>query len=69
MKNIMGIDQYGKTYHSLGDKPRKALLEKLGRRHCAKMYVDKTDGTAKHVGYIIGGHWIRLYHVESWEKD
>ena len=60
----MAIDQYGTTYHNLGTHPRQSLLQRLYRTKAAKMYVDTTDGQARHVGYIIAHLWIRLYHVE-----
>ena len=63
---VMAIDQYGQTYHGL-KHPRKDLLERLGYRHAEKMYVDKTDGSIAHVGYVIGGLWLRLYKVQPWE--
>jgi hypothetical protein len=63
-KNTMAVDQYGETYHALGLHPRKALLEKLGRQHADKMYIDKKDGTSVHIGYIIGGLWLTLFAVE-----
>ena len=63
----MAIDQYGQTYHSL-THPRKELCEKLGRKHVEKMYVDKKDGSTKHVGYIINRLWLTLYKVEGVEK-
>ena len=66
---IMGIDQYGTTYHDLGRYPRKALLERLGRKSANKMYVDNKDGESVHVGYVIGGLWVRLYTVNPWEKQ
>lgn len=62
-KNYMAIDQYGHTYHSLGPKPRKGLLEKLGRKHAAKMYRDTGDGGAVHVGWIIARLWLTVYEV------
>ena len=64
----MAIDQYGQTHHALGEHPRKALLDKLGRQHASKMYVDKTDGRSVHVGYIIAGLWLRIMKVEPWEQ-
>ena len=66
--NIMGIDQYGDTYHNLGKHARKELLERLGRCSATKMYVGKIDGGSSHIGYIIGGRWITLYNVTPWEK-
>jgi hypothetical protein len=69
MKYIMGIDQYGKTYHNLGKYPRKELLERLGYKKAAdKMYRDKKDGSTVHCGYVIGGLWIDLYTVESFAR-
>jgi hypothetical protein len=67
MQETMGIDQYGNTYHGLGEYPRKTLLERLGRSHADKMYVDKKDGSTVHIGYIIAGLWIRLYSVQEWK--
>lgn len=66
--NYMAIDQYGQTHHDLGPHPRKGLLEKLGRKHASKMYVDKADGTTKHVGWIIGGLWLTVYEVRRMER-
>ena len=64
----MAIDQYGNTYHGL-KHPRKDLLEKLCMRHADKMYVDKLDGSSKHIGYIIAGHWLTVYKVTPMERD
>ena len=63
----MAIDQYGHTEHNLM-LPRRDLLNRLGRRHASKMYVDKKDGTTVHIGYIIAGRWFTIYTVERWEK-
>ena len=67
-KLYMGIDQYGMHYHGL-KHPRKELSEALGNTHVSKMYCDKSDGTVKHTGYVIGNHWITLYEVKPFEKD
>ena len=66
--NHMAIDQYGTTYHDLGKHPRKGLLDKLCRKSTSKMYVDKKDGTSRHIGYIIAGLWLTIYKVEYWEQ-
>lgn len=65
MKNnfYMGIDQYGNTFHNL-KHPRKDLMEQIGTRHAEKMYTDGDDGKTYHTGYVVGGHWVRLYAVE-----
>jgi len=39
MQRYMAIDQYGTTYHGL-TRPRKDLMERIGRKHVAKMYTD-----------------------------
>ena len=65
---FMAIDQYGQTYHGL-KHPRKDLLAQFGVKHADKMYVDKKDGSTKHVGYIIAGHWCRIFEVKRWEKN
>lgn len=62
----MAIDQFGNAYHDIGPHPRKALLERFGRKRAKKMYVDTKSGESKHVGYIIAGRWLRLYFVSDW---
>ena len=64
---IMGIDQYGTHYDGLVH-PRRDLLARLGYKHAEKMFQDSRDGNVKHVGYVIGGLWITLYTVCSWER-
>ena len=65
---LMAIDQYGTTYHNLGTYPRKALLERLGSRSAERMYRDTNEGESHHIGYIINGLWLTLFHVEPWRK-
>lgn len=65
----MAIDQYGQTHHNLGPHPRKTLLERLGRKHCARMFVDRKDSTPVHIGWIIGGLWLTVYKVERMEGE
>lgn len=64
-KQHFGIDQYGNTYFNLGDYPRKELIERIGSKHASKMYRDCTDGSSRHIGYVIGGLWIELYTMKS----
>ena len=59
----MAIDQYGTTYHGLGKHPRKVLMERLDRKSAQKIYRDNKDGSAHHVGWIVGKHWCSVYHV------
>jgi hypothetical protein len=60
----MAIDQHGNTYHDLGPRPRKALLERFGRKSAKRMYVDTKTREAVHIGWIIAGHWLEVYRVE-----
>ena len=62
--NYMAIDQYGNTYHNLGQYPRKALLERLNAKRASKMYV----GDSIHVGYVISGLWLNLYEVRPFHE-
>ena len=68
-KQFMGVDQWGNTYHNIGPHPRKALLERLGRKKASKMYMDKTDGSYRHVGWVIAGQWISVYEVKVMEGE
>jgi hypothetical protein len=58
---------YGTTHHLTEPKnPRKQLLEKCGRQHTSKVFVDTTSGKSKHIGYLVGGEWFTLYEVHEW---
>ena len=50
-------DQYGQTFMA---RTLKELRSKLSGR-VSKMYVDKKDGTVKHVGYVVGRHWLTAF--------
>ena len=63
---IIAFDQYGKRYLNLGKYPRKALCSVIGRKHVSKMYKDDANGNSNHVGYVICGHRLTLYHVTPW---
>lgn len=63
----MAIDQYGQTFHGL-KHPRKDLLDRLCQSHADKMYQDGPDGQPVHIGYVIGGLWLRLYKVVPIEE-
>ncbi len=64
----LAIDQYGQRY-KLDNHPRKELLEYFGRQHADKIYVDRPDGATRHVGYVIGGHWLSVYEVHDWDHQ
>ena len=61
----LAIDQYGQHHPLVTSHPRKELMGRLCRRHCAKMYADQEDGSSAHVGYVIGGLWLRVFGVEG----
>lgn len=61
-QQFMAIDQFGDTFHGLSH-PRKDLLERLDRKHADKMYT----GKGIHIGYIIAGHWLKIYRVNQWK--
>ena len=61
----LGIDQYGQRF-KIDKHPRKELLDYLGYKSAQKMFVDTKSGASKHVGYVIGGHWITVYEVHEW---
>jgi hypothetical protein len=69
MTFTMAIDQYGNHFDDLGKHPRKELMSRLDCKHADKMYRDTKDGTGVHVGYIIAGLWLELYHVKGWGED
>lgn len=66
MPMYMAVDQYGQTFHGLRH-PRKDLCAQLYCKHADKMYEDGPDGQPVHVGYVIAGHWLRLYRVIPFE--
>ena len=41
------------------------ITQKCGRQSARKCFVDAKAGEAKHIGYIIGGEWFRLYEVHD----
>ena len=64
---VMGRDQYGATFHDLGDYPRRELMHRIGVRSARLMYRDSlVTSKARRVGYVVGGHWVELYRVRPW---
>lgn len=63
----LGTDQYG-HYYTIKKHPRKELMEQLGSSHVDKIYVDTTDGKVRHIGYVIAGHWVRVFRVCQWKE-
>lgn len=61
MKQYMGIDQFGNTFHGL-KHPRKELMKRIGNKHADKMFID-SKGKSFQTGYVIGKHWITVFEV------
>jgi hypothetical protein len=61
-KKFIAVDQYGNTKF-LSDHPRKELMDYWGTSHANKMYRNMPDGTYKHVGYIVRGHWYEVLEI------
>lgn len=68
-KQYLAIEQHGHMIRLKTQHPRKELMELFGRTNADKMYIDNHDGTARHVGYVIGGHWITLYQLRPWQEE
>ena len=54
---MLYLDQRGNPFWA---KTLKELREQV-KGAVKKMYVDKKDGSTKHVGYVIGDHWLRAH--------
>jgi hypothetical protein len=54
---MLYLDQRGNPFWA---KTLKELREQV-KGAVSKMYVDKKDGSTKHVGYVIGDHWLTAY--------
>ena len=65
-KKFVAIDQYGDT--KFVNHPRKDLTEYYGVKHADKMYCDDPDGTSRHVGYVVAGHWYEILEISAWHK-
>lgn len=63
MKYI-AIDQYGDKVY-IKAHPRKELTEYHGVKHADKMYCDTKSGGARFIGYVVSGHWYRVFGVEG----
>jgi hypothetical protein len=67
---MLALDQHGNTLYIEGKFPRKELMEHHKVKSAQKMYIDKIAGPDKgkivHVGYVVSGHWYRLF--AEWER-
>ena len=61
---MIAIDQYGIIFKIKGVHPRIELCTAFGTLKAEKMY--QNDG--EHIGYIIAGHWLKLYTITEWVK-
>jgi hypothetical protein len=67
MTGYVAIDQYGHTL-PIRRHPRKELCEQLGAKTAHRLYWDRPDGSAEHVGYVIGGLWLRVYRLAPFKE-
>jgi len=51
------LDQYGNRFFA---NTVKELRQQI-RGRCSRMYIDRKDGSALHIGYVIGDHWLTMY--------
>jgi hypothetical protein len=56
-QTVLYVSQYGDKFYA---KTVKELREQVKGR-CGKMYIDDIDGSACHVGYVIGSLWLTAY--------
>jgi hypothetical protein len=63
---ILAKGHWGTDLYLEGKHPRKELLDKLGRSHADKVYIDTKSGV-KHIGYIVAGQWFTFYNLTQWE--
>ena len=66
---FVATDEQGNFYLIDSKFPRKWLLDHFGRKHTDKIYVQDTLETAKHIGYIIAGHWLIIRRLSNWKKE
>ena len=59
-KLLLYIDQYGTTFFASSVKELRKKIG-MGGSRVSKMYCDTRGGSPKHVGYVIGEHWLRAY--------
>ncbi len=60
---ILYVDQYGTLWPA---RSVRELRRRLGGGRISKMYVDRLDGSAVHIGYVIGSHWCTAFARVTW---
>tara|TARA_R110002012_G_scaffold55136_2_gene140839 strand:+ start:1674 stop:1898 length:225 start_codon:yes stop_codon:yes gene_type:complete len=65
----LGIDQYG-VHYNLTKYPRKELKKSPYwlPGNISTMYCDNKKGEKVKKGYVVGGLWIEIFEVHSWNK-
>lgn len=59
--NDLYVDQYGYTYYASSVKELRSKIARGGSK-VSKMYTT-LNKNQYHIGYVIGGHWLRKYEV------
>jgi len=57
-KPTLYLDQYGN--HWVVSSVRE-LHHRIGGARPSKMFIDQTDGSPIHIGYVVGGHWCTAF--------
>ena len=66
-RRVMALGHLGTKFYDLDPRhPRKDLLSRLARKRASKVYLDLSDGSTRHVGYIVAGEWFTFYRIEHW---
>ena len=60
------LDQFGNKWFA---RTVRELRTQIGGGRVSKMYRDKADGRAVHVGYVIGKHWCAGYLPMEHKED
>lgn len=59
-KLMLYVDQFGNHFFVYTIKELRNKIG-MGGSKVSKMYHDFKDGTTRHVGYVIGNHWLHAY--------
>jgi len=67
-KKYIAVDQYGN--HHYVDFPRKEIthLHGVTPQAAYKMYRDNPDGSPRHVGYVVSGHWYEVMKLSPFKE-
>ena len=60
-KLMLYLDQFGNYFYARTVRELRGKVGSSGSR-IAKMYVrNGADGEPLHIGYVIAGHWLRMF--------